>query len=68
MKPATLKFVSGLSTLVVCMAFVLIAHAIGYQLDKLVENGLLLGAAAGAGVGIWGAKQMPTKDEEITKP
>lgn len=53
------KFISGLATLVVCMAFVLACHAIGFELDKLVENGLLIGAASGAGLGIWGAKQMP---------
>ena len=63
MKPATLKFISGLSTLVVCFGFVLAAHAVGLELDKLVENGLLLGAAAGAGVGMWGAKEMPSKSE-----
>lgn len=53
------KFIAGLVTLVVCMGFVLACHALGYPLDKLVENGLLVGAAGGAGVGMWGGVQMP---------
>lgn len=59
-----LKLVSGIVGAVICLGFVLVAHNVGLDLDKTLESGLIVGGALSAGVSIYGARQMPVKEEE----
>lgn len=63
MKPTPLATaILGVVGGVLCFVFVLAAHRIGLQLSELVSDGLILGGAASMGVGVWGAKRMPTEE------
>lgn len=50
---------AGIVGAVVCLGFVLAAHRAGLQLSETVQDVLILGAAASAGLSIYGAKQLP---------
>lgn len=58
-----LKFISGLVGGIGCLGFVLIAHHVELPLSELLKEGLVIGGVASLGVTIWGAKQMPVKEE-----
>jgi hypothetical protein len=69
MKPSPLATAAfGIVTGIICLGFVVVAHHVGLPLSDLTKEGLIVGGMASMGVGAWGARQMPTKDEEITKP
>lgn len=57
MKP-THKAFFGLAGMLLGLAFVLTAHVVGLDLDKLVENGLIIASAAAGGLGMRGFFQM----------
>lgn len=54
----------GLAGFVVALTFVVVAHVVGLDLDKLIENGLIIGGAMSGGLSMWGFRQMPTKGEQ----
>lgn len=56
---AILGIVSG----VLALGFVLVAFAIGFDIDKTIEHGVILGGMASMGVGAYGALKTPTKSD-----
>ena len=69
MKPSpVVTLIFGVISGLMCFAFVLVAHRIGYQLSELVSDGLILGGAMSMGVGVVGARFMPTAPAPEQKP
>ena len=64
MKPSpVVTAVSGVASGVVCLAFVVLAHHVELPLSDLTKEALILGGMASMGVGAWGARKMPVKEE-----